>query len=71
MSAHIVSFRDWIDTVQSRLELIVSFMAVLELHKSLAITIQQDEDFSDILISELPQAPESAWAVVDDQPSDV
>ncbi len=61
MSGHVVSFRDWIASAQSRLELIVSFMAVLELHKSLAIEIQQDEDFSDILITELPNAPETAW----------
>lgn len=65
MSAHVVSFRDWIGAAQSRLELIVSFMAVLELHKSLAIEIQQDEDFSDILITELPDAPDAAWAAAD------
>ena len=61
-SAHSVSFRQWISEVQSRLELIVSFMAVLELHKSLAIEFAQDGDFEDILITELPDAPESAWA---------
>lgn len=65
LSAHAVSFRDWISGAQSRLELIVSFMAVLELHKSLAIEIQQDGDFTDILITELPDAPESAWAAAD------
>lgn len=65
MSGHVVSFRDWIASAQSRLELIVSFMAVLELHKSLAIEIQQDEDFSDILITELPDAPATAWAAAD------
>ena len=62
MSGHAVSFRAWISTSQSRLELIVSFMAVLELHKSLAIEFEQQEDFSDILITELPDAPDSAWA---------
>ena len=61
-SAHTVSFRQWISDAQSRLELIVSFMAVLELHKSLAIDLEQDGDFQDILITELPDAPESAWA---------
>ena len=65
LSGHVVSFRDWIANAQSRLELIVSFMAVLELHKSLAIEIRQEEDFSDILITELPNAPESAWAAAD------
>ncbi len=60
--SHAVSFRQWIAEAQSRLELIVSFMAVLELHKSLAIEIEQDADFEDILITELPDAPESAWA---------
>ena len=62
LSAHAVSFRQWIADAQSRLELIVSFMAVLELHKSLAIELSQDGDFEDILISELPNAPQSAWA---------
>ena len=61
-SSHAVSFRAWISTAQSRLELIVSFMAVLELHKSLAIEFEQQKDFSDILITELPNAPDSAWA---------
>lgn len=61
-SAHAVSFREWIAAAESRLELIVSFMAVLELHKSLAIEIRQDADFTDILITELPDAPDSAWA---------
>lgn len=65
LSGHVVSFRDWIATAESRLELIVSFMAVLELHKSLAIEIQQDDDFTDILITELPDAPEAAWAAAD------
>ncbi|MCY3733281.1 MAG: segregation/condensation protein A, partial [Chloroflexi bacterium] len=65
MSGHVVSFRDWIASAESRLELIVSFMAVLELHKSLAIEIQQDTDFSDILITELPDASETAWAAAD------
>ena len=65
LSAHVVSFHDWIANAQSKLELIVSFMAVLELLKSLAIEIQQDEDFSDILITELPNAPETAWAAAD------
>ncbi|MYF81790.1 MAG: hypothetical protein F4177_08560 [Chloroflexi bacterium] len=62
LSGHAVSFRQWIADAQSRLELIVSFMAVLELHKSLAIEIEQDADYEDILITELPGAPPSAWA---------
>ncbi len=61
-SAHALSFRSWIADVRSRLELIVSFMAVLELHKSLAIELEQPDDRSDILITMLPDAPESAWA---------
>ena len=70
LSGHAVSFRQWIAEAQSRLELIVSFMAVLELHKSLAIELQQDGDFEDILITELPQAPESAWAAAADSSFD-
>ena len=62
LSGHSVSFRHWIAEAQSRLELIVSFMAVLELHKSLAIEIEQDADFEDILITALSDAPQSAWA---------
>jgi len=62
LSGHAVSFRQWIADAESRLELIVSFMAVLELHKSLAIEIEQDADYEDILITELPDAPRSAWA---------
>ena len=65
LSGHTVSFRQWIADVESRLELVVSFMAVLELHKSLAIEIEQDGDFEDILITELPDAPQSAWAAAE------
>ncbi len=65
-SGHVVSFRAWIESAESRLELIVSFMAVLELHKSLAIEIAQDNDFADILITALPDAPDSAWSPAGD-----
>ncbi|MYE05818.1 MAG: hypothetical protein F4Y04_01095, partial [Chloroflexi bacterium] len=65
MSGHAVSFRSWIEAAESRLELIVSFMAVLELHKSLAIEFEQQDDFADILITALPDAPDSAWAAAD------
>ena len=40
-------------------------MAVLELHKSLAIEIEQQGEFEDILITALPDAPDSAWAAAD------
>ncbi len=65
MSGHAVSFRAWISGAESKLELIVSFMAVLELHKSLAIEFEQDGDFEDILITALPDAPETAWAAAE------
>ncbi|MDE2987053.1 MAG: ScpA family protein [Chloroflexota bacterium] len=65
MSGHALSFRAWIEAAESRLELIVSFMAVLELHKSLAIEIEQQGEFEDILITALPDAPDSAWAAAD------
>ena len=70
MSGHALSFRAWIEAAESRLELIVSFMAVLELHKSLAIEIEQQGEFEDILITALPDAPESAWAAADDSSLD-
>ena len=56
MSGHAVSFRSWIADAQSRLELIVSFLAVLELHKSQAIELEQQDDFADIVITERPEA---------------
>ena len=65
LSGHAVSFRQWISESRSRLELIVSFMAVLELNKSLAIELTQESDFEDILITGLPDAPESAWAAAE------
>ncbi len=61
-SGQSISFRQWIADARSRLELIVSFMAVLELHKSLAVEIEQDGDYEDILIGAISDAPESAWA---------
>lgn len=65
MSGHALSFRSWIEAAESKLELIVSFMAVLELHKSLAIEFEQQGDFEDILITALSDAPDSAWAAAE------
>ena len=65
ISGHALSFRAWISTAESKLELIVSFMAVLELHKSLAIEFEQQHDFADIWITALPDAPDTAWSAAD------
>jgi segregation and condensation protein A len=47
-----VSFRDWIAESRTRVEVIVTFMAILELYKSRAIEMQQDDAYGDILVVE-------------------
>ena len=63
--ADTASFRDWIAAARSRLEVIVSFMAMLELCKSRAISVRQSADWGDIEIRRLDDAPDTAWAVMD------
>ena len=45
-----VSFRAWIGEAQTRTEVIVTFMAILELYKSLGIEMQQDDAYGDIIV---------------------
>ena len=45
-----LSFRHWIADAETRIEVIVTFLAILELYKSHAIEMQQDESYGDILV---------------------
>lgn len=45
-----LSFRRWIADAETRIEVIVTFLAILELYKSHAIEMQQDESYGDILV---------------------
>jgi len=49
-----VSFRSFISACRSRLEVIVAFLAVLELIKGLHLSAQQDAIFGDIKLLRLP-----------------
>ncbi|MCA1555025.1 MAG: segregation/condensation protein A, partial [Chloroflexi bacterium] len=67
-----VQFRAWLGTAASRLEIIVSFLAVLELMKQRKIVVRQDELFGDIVIEPAPITTdgESAEPVeAEDEPS--
>lgn len=54
-----VSFRVFISACRSKLEVIVSFMAVLELIKLLRLQAEQDETFADINLVALAKQPEA------------
>jgi segregation and condensation protein A len=54
-----VSFRKFIAKSRSRLEVIVSFLAVLELVKGLRLLVEQDAIFGDIALVPLDLAPAS------------
>ena len=58
-----VSFRRWIADARSRRFVIVSFLALLELHKAQAIELRQDAAWQDIEISAAHAPPQDAWAV--------
>lgn len=58
-----VSFREWIADARSRLFVVVSLLAVLELHKSRAVALEQEVHWGDIRIRELADAPADAWAI--------
>ena len=45
-----VSFRGWIAQARTRVEVIVTFMAILELYKGCQIEMRQDEVYGDILL---------------------
>ena len=57
-----VSFRAFISQCRSRVEVIVSFMAVLELIKSLELRAEQDVVFGDISLVKIVQASTPADA---------
>lgn len=52
-----VSFRAWIAEARTRTDVIVTFMAILELYKSRAIEMRQDDAYGDIIVEEKPGAP--------------
>ena len=49
-----VSFRAWLGLAARRIEIIVSFLAVLELMKQRKVVVRQAEPFGDILIEAAP-----------------
>ena len=57
-----VSFREWIAEAQTRIDVIVTFIAILELYKSRAIEIRQDDAYGDIEIVAKPPAATTASA---------
>ena len=61
-----VSFREWIADARSRLFVVVSLLAVLELHKSRAVALEQEAHWGDIRIRELASASADAWAIAHD-----
>ena len=58
-----VSFRRWIEAATSRRFVIVSFLALLELHKARAIDLRQDAAWDDIEVLAAPNPPQDAWSV--------
>ena len=62
-----ISFRQWIADAQTRVEVIVTFLAILELYKSRAIEMQQDQNYGDILV-ELRPAPAQPPAALEAEP---
>ena len=65
-----VSFRTWIEEARTRVDVIVTFMAILELYKSRAIEMHQDEMYGDILVEARPGvAASDAESSGDDAPS--
>ncbi len=51
-----VSFREWIAEAETRTDVIVTFIAILELYKSRAIEMHQDDAYGDIQIVAKPAA---------------
>lgn len=58
-----VSFRRWIESASSRRFVIVSFLALLELHKARAIELRQDAAWDDIEVTAATAPPQGAWAL--------
>ena len=61
-----VSFRRWIAGAQTRIEIIVSFLAVLELMKQRKVVAHQDQIFGDIVIDLAPQVVPEPMGPTDD-----
>jgi segregation and condensation protein A len=61
-SKRTVSFRRILEQSATRLEIIVTLLALLEMVKQLRVTMQQDLTFGDILIVRLEQPPATANA---------
>ena len=59
-----VSFRGWIAQARTRAEVIVTFMAILELYKDHQIEMRQDEAYGDILLVAHPEASGADGAAV-------
>lgn len=65
-----VSFRDWIAEARTRVEVIVTFMAILELYKSRVIEMSQDKSYGDILVEARPGVALDEEAALDDEPAE-
>jgi segregation and condensation protein A len=59
------SFRGWLRRMATRIEIIVSFLAVLELLKQRKLAVVQNERFGDIFIEPALDAPEPTYAEVE------
>ena len=64
-----LSFRRWIADAETRIEVIVTFLAILELYKSRAIEMQQDESYGDILVELRPVSSQRVSAPEAETPS--
>jgi chromatin segregation and condensation protein Rec8/ScpA/Scc1 (kleisin family) len=55
-TGEVVHFRQYLSSASSRLEIVVSFMAILEMIKQGMAVVQQTELFGDIMIEGRPDA---------------
>ncbi|MEX1021058.1 MAG: segregation/condensation protein A [Litorilinea sp.] len=62
-----LAFSDLVETCRSRLEIVVTFLAVLELMKQYELTARQAETFGEILLEHDPHAAEMAEPVPGDE----
>ena len=64
-----LSFRRWIADAETRIEVIVTFLAILELYKSRTIEMQQDESYGDILVELRPVSSQQMFVSLAEPPS--
>ena len=64
-----LSFRRWIADAETRIEVIVTFLAILELYKSRTIEMQQDESYGDILVELRPISSQQMSVSLAEPPS--